>query len=294
MTTNMPAAEVNITTALVQSLLTTQRPDLADSEVRPLANGWDNVSFRIGEELVARLPRRAIAARLIDNEARWLPHLGPRLPITIPVPLFVGDPDDFYPFRWALCPWIPGNPVGVPDDLDLLQAAVDLGGFLRALHRPAPPHAPENPFRGIPLAARDEATRERIQLLKGSVDAAALLRAWETALTVPDFSGNPMWLHGDLHPNNLLASGGHVSGVIDFGDITSGDPATDLSVVWMLFPSHLHSKFRGAYGGIDTATWARARGWALSLATSYLAYSADNLAMGRIGSTTIDRLLGEV
>jgi aminoglycoside phosphotransferase (APT) family kinase protein len=291
MATHMPPAEVDITTALVRSLLAAQRPDLAGSEVRLLANGWDNVLFRVGGELVARLPRRAIAANLIENEARWLPELGSSLPLAIPIPLFVGEPGDGYPWKWALVPWIPGTPVGVSEDFDPFQAAEDMGQFLRALHRPAPPQAPENPYRGIPLADRAEATRERIEKLGALVDQLTMLRVWESALATPEFDGEPAWLHGDLHPNNLLASGGRLSGVIDFGDITSGDPATDLSIIWMLLPTHLHSIFRGAYGGVDDDAWERARGWGLSLATAYLAHSADNPAMAAIGSTTIDRLL---
>jgi aminoglycoside phosphotransferase (APT) family kinase protein len=291
MASNMPAAELDITPALVRSLLDSQLPDLAGAEVTLLANGWDNVLFRVGHALVARLPRRSVAAKLIENEARWLPQLGPRLPLPIPVPLFVGEPVDDYPWRWALVPWIRGNPVGVPDDLDGLRAAQDLGRFLRALHAPAPGDAPENPFRGIPLAARDDATRERIEILGSMVDGPAVLRAWEAALEVPEFNGEPVWLHGDLHPNNLLADGGRLTGVIDFGDITSGDPATDLSVAWMLFPPDLHPGFLEACGGVETGTWERARGWALSLATAYVAHSADNPAMARIGSATLDRLL---
>jgi aminoglycoside phosphotransferase (APT) family kinase protein len=291
MASNMPAAELDITPALVRSLLDSQRPDLTDAEVTLLANGWDNVLFRVGHQLVARLPRRAAAANLIENEARWLPQLGPRLPLSIPVPLFVGEPVDDYPWRWTLVPWIPGNPVGIPDDLDGLKAAQDLGSFLRALHAPAPRDAPKNPFRGIPLAARDDATRERIEILGSMVDGPALLRAWEAGLEVPEFNDEPVWLHGDLHPNNLLAHSGRLTGIIDFGDITSGDPATDLSVAWMLFPPELHPGFLEACGGGETQTWQRARGWALSLATAYLAHSADNPAMARIGSATLDRLL---
>ena len=290
MASNMPAAEVEITAGLVRSLLASQRPQLSDSEVTLLANGWDNVSFRVGEELVARLPRRSIAASLIANEARWLPDLASGLSLAVPVPLFVGAPTDNYPWIWSLVPFIPGKPVDTTNDLDLSRAAEALGQFLRELHSPAPPDAPENPYRGIALAARDQPTRERLRQLDSTIDAPALLRVWDAAVEVPTFGDEPVWLHGDLHPHNLLASAGHLTGVIDFGDITSGDPATDLAVGWMLFPADVRAAFRVAHGRADDETWQRARGWALSLATAYLAHSADNPGMNLIGTTTLDRL----
>jgi aminoglycoside phosphotransferase (APT) family kinase protein len=291
MATNMPAAEVEVTTGLVRSLLRSQRPDLAHLQVRLLGNGWDNASFRVGKELVARLPRRAIAAGLIENEARWLPELAPHLILAVPAPLFLGRPGDGYPWRWALSPFIEGDAVAGLKDRDLPQVAEDLGQFLRGLHSPAPADAPENPYRGIPLALRDQATRERIGQLDSMVDAPSLLRIWDAAVALAEFDDEPVWLHGDLHPNNVLASDGHVTGIVDFGDLTSGDPATDLSIAWMLFPADVQSTFRAAYGEVEDETWERARGWALSLATSYLAQSADNPTMSRIGATTIDRLM---
>jgi len=294
MATNMPTAEVEVTVGLVRSLLRSQRLDLAHLEVRLLANGWDNSSFRVGNRLVARFPRRAVAVGLIENEARWLPELAPHVTLPVPAPLFLGDPGDGYPWRWALAPFITGDAVAGLEHLDLPSIAEELGRFLRSLHSPAPPDAPENPYRGIPLARRDQATRERIGQLDSMVDGSSLLRIWDAALAVPEFDDEPVWLHGDLHPNNLLASGGHITGVVDFGDITSGDPATDLAVAWMLFPADVQTMFRTAYGEVDDETWERARGWALSLATSHLAHSADNPAMSRVGTMTIDRLLREV
>lgn len=291
MATNMPAAEVDITASLVESLLRSQRPDIGHLKVTLLANGWDNVSFRVGEALVARLPRREVATRLIDNEASWLPTLAPTLPLAVPVPEFVGEPEESYPWRWTIVPWIPGRPVVLSTDLDLAQAAETLGLFLRALHRPAPPEAPENPFRGVPLQTRNSATRERILRLSSVIDAPSVLQHWEEAMSGPGFEGESVWLHGDLHPNNLLASDGRLTGVIDFGDITAGDPATDLSIAWMLFPPDLRTQFRDSYGGADDETWRRARGWALSLGTAYLAHSADNPTMGRIGERTMQRVL---
>jgi aminoglycoside phosphotransferase (APT) family kinase protein len=288
----MPAAEVDVDGALVRGLLADQRPDLSDLAVSPLGSGWDNFSFRLGSEHVVRLPRRSVAATLVENEARWLPTLATALPLPVPAPVFLGEPGRGYPWRWVISPWIGGGPVGDKGLLDAAGATQDLAAFLAALHQPAPSSAPRNPFRGIPLADRDSTTRQRIQLLESQVDAVALLEVWDEVLDIPVHSGQPIWLHGDLHPFNLLAEGGHLTGVIDFGDITSGDPATDLSVAWMLFDRPHRETFRAIYGDGDEDMWGRARGWAVSLATAYLAHSANNAAMGAVGRRTVEQILG--
>lgn len=161
---------------------------------------------------------------------------------------------------------------------------------MRALHEPAPEEAPRNPLRGIPLRERDPVTKDRIDVLPTQLEPVAVLSIWEAALEVPDYDGPPVWIHGDLHPANLLSVDGRLSGVIDFGDISSGDPATDLAIAWMLFGSEDRELFRNAYGDVDEATWERARGWALSLAVAILANSADNAEMEATGRAT----LGEV
>ncbi|HEU4894257.1 MAG TPA: aminoglycoside phosphotransferase family protein [Acidimicrobiia bacterium] len=284
----MPAADVVVGVPLVRRLIADQFASLVGEPVRLLANGWDNFSFRVGSHLVARLPRREVSATLIDHEARWLPRLAPLLPLPVPAPIHLGRPGHGYPWNWVIAPWIDGSPVSGEVEPD--AAADDLGAFLDALHQPAPHDAPSNPYRGIPLRDRDESTRSRIADLADRVDSERLLDLWEAALSSPAHQGPSIWLHGDLHPLNLLAEAGRLSGVIDFGDITSGDPATDLAVAWMIFDRPARSRFRSAYGKADDDTWERARGWAVSLATSYLAHSADSPPMADIGTATLQRL----
>jgi aminoglycoside phosphotransferase (APT) family kinase protein len=286
----MPPAEVEVTTDLVEALLADQRPELLDHDLVAVPSGWDNFLVRIGDHLLARLPRRALAAHLVLNEARWLPVLAPLLPIPVPVPVHVGEPGHEYPWSWTIVPWIPGVPAG-DTEVEPEAGARDLAAFLKALHLEAPRDAPDNPYRGRPLSDRDEPTRQRIDRLSGSLDVGLATLVWEEALEAPALSSSPVWLHGDLHPGNLLTADGSFVGVIDFGDITAGDPATDLSVAWMLFDSAGRGTFRQAYGSVDDATWTRARGWALSLGTAYLAFSADNPMMERIGQVTLRRVL---
>jgi len=290
MVSDMPAAEVDVGVELVIDLLADQFPALADRQVSELASGWDNFSFRVGSDLVARLPRRALAATLVENEAEWLPRLAPTLPLPVPAPRHLGRPGRGYPWHWVIAPWIDGKPVISPSSIHSDGAAEQLGAFLLALHRPAPPNAPSNQYRGIPLRGRDETTRRRMADLAGAVDSERLLELWDAALAVPAYSGRPLWLHGDLHPLNLLAEDGRLTGVIDFGDITAGDPATDLAIAWMIFDQPSRSRFMSVYGSADDALWERARGWAISLGIGIVATSADNPLMGEIGTVTLDRL----
>lgn len=292
MVAGKPPAEVEVTTSLVEAILRAQRPDLAGLGVSALGSGWDNTLFRIGDRLVARFPRRSMSAELIVNEARWLPQLARELPLPIPAPVFVGAPGQGYPWKWSIVPWLDGHPA-VSAWLDLDRCALDMGLFLKELHRPAPPEAPSNPYRGTPLVARHVATIERVEVLGDEVDGSAIRRRWEAACSAPVFSGAPSWIHGDLHPSNILVVDGRVSGVLDFGDLTSGDPATDLALAWMMFPPGPRSRFVEIYGRADEDTWERAAGWALSLAIAHLAHSADDPVMRAVALVTLNRVLEE-
>jgi aminoglycoside phosphotransferase (APT) family kinase protein len=293
----MPAAEVSVPPDLVRRLLEAQQPDLSHLPIRVMAHGWDNLMYRLGDGLAVRLPRREAAAGLVVNEQRWLPVVAPRLPLPVPAPVRAGRPALGYPWPWSIVPFLPGRLAAREPPADPADAAVSLGRFLAALHAPAPPDAPANPNRGIPLAERAAVVTENLSVLGGLVDRGAVTWAWRAALAAPAWGSAPVWVHGDLHPANILVRRGRISGVIDFGDITAGDPATDLSVAWMLLPGRCHRAFRDAYhaaggpAGSD-GIWARAQGWALALSLACLANSADNPLIAAIGRRTMDAVLG--
>jgi aminoglycoside phosphotransferase (APT) family kinase protein len=300
----MPAADVDVTVGLVRELLADQHPDLAGLPVSFLASGWDNALFRLGDSLIIRLPRRELGARIIIGEQRWLPLLASRLPIKIPSPVRTGHAAALYPYSWSVVPYLPGVPAAdAPQSLDLDVVTRQLAEFFAALHVPAPSDAPVNPYRGVPLAHRAESFEANLAIAALTPDADVLLvgesairRAWADALAAPAYPGPAVWLHGDAHPANILVDGGVVSGVIDFGDITAGDPACDLSIAWKLLPLDWHQAFRADYlqaseGAGDGGLWRRARGWALSHALVFLAHSADNPQLHRIGEQTLARVL---
>jgi aminoglycoside phosphotransferase (APT) family kinase protein len=206
-----------------------------------------------------------MSAALVDHELTWLARL-PDLPLPIPRPVRAGSPGQGYPWRWSIVPWLPGEDAEATPPRDLDRAAEALGAFLVALHRPSPPDAPANPFRGVPLRNRSEVFHAGLQRLGTSVDHAELGGRWADLVETPDWPGPAVWLHGDTHPRNLLVDEGVLSGVVDFGDLTGGDPASDLAVAWMLFPPAPRQTFRSVLGPtVDEATWRRALGWAFAL-----------------------------
>jgi aminoglycoside phosphotransferase (APT) family kinase protein len=299
----MPAAEVEVSADLVRRLLADQHPDLAQLPVEFLANGWDNELYRVGDGHIARLPRRALGAQIITSEQRWLPRLAPKLPLPIPYPERTGVPACGYPYSWSVVPYLPGVPAAQASSFDAARAAAAVGGFLGALHVPAPADAPANPFRGVPLAERAGTFAANLavvtsQASQDHVERDAVLRMWVAALATPIYNGPPVWLHGDLHPANILVDDGQVSGVIDFGDITAGDPATDLAVAWMLLPPGRHAGFWSAYhavggagGRASDALRARASGWALNFAIMFMAHSEDNPVLLDVGRRTLRAVL---
>lgn len=313
-----PPAEVDIDDRLVHALLTDQHPDLARRPLRLLGQGWDNVLYRLGDDLTIRLPRRELSAGLVVHEQRWLPALAPDLPLPIPAPVRVGRPGRGFPWSWSVQPWFDGAAAGSLGPHRPVTAAqwsalaTDLGRFLAALHRPAPGDAPENPYRGGPLAERDATTRARLIDVfadhgpattppPGADDAgplaplpnpAELAARWARAVAQPPWDGPAMWLHGDLHAHNVVVHAGVAAAVIDFGDITAGDPATDLALAFALFDNpDDRNRFQAAADTqtrpIDDAMWSRAEGWAVSVGLAVLDNSADSPAMYRMARAMI-------
>lgn len=265
-----PKAEIEIDTALVLNLLKKQHPDLIHLPISLLDAGWDNVLFRLGDCFLVRLPRRKAAAALIINEQTWLPQLAEKLPLPIPVPCRIGHPTANYPWRWSIIPWLTG--VTADRQQPNLFQAKRLASFLRSLHFPAPSSAPANPVRGVALKQRSPSIKPRLERLKSKTDLITpqAIAIWHRALNAPiDVSAR--WLHGDLHPGNILVENGTIVGIIDWGDLTSGDIATDLASIWMLFSERAtRQQAIAEYGNISKATLQRAKGWAFYFAVVLL------------------------
>ncbi|MCX4782199.1 aminoglycoside phosphotransferase family protein [Streptomyces sp. NBC_01264] len=291
----MHADEPDIDTDLVRRLIAGQFPQWAGlSVVRVDSAGTSNAMYRLGEELVVRLPRTPGAADDVGMEHRWLPRLAPDLPAAIPAPLGVGRPAEGYPWSWSVFGWFPGeNPVpGRIAEPELL--AKDLAEFVSALHRADRSDAPSS-YRSETLRSRDAETRAAIAELGASaaagLDTAAVTALWEEALRADPWSGPPVWIHADLQPGNLLLADGRLAAVIDFGCAGLGEPAVDLIPAWYALPASARPAFRTALAA-DDAMWTRARGWALSIALMELNYYQEtNPVMAAIARHVIGELL---
>lgn len=286
--------DVTVDEALVRALLRDQHIDMADLPLEGVGAGWDNAIFRLGDTLSVRMPRRPSAGVSIINEQAWLPLLVEHLPLPIPVPVRIGKPGRAYRWNWSISRWLPGVPASEtsphPDQARLF------GNFLRALHGLAPQDAPLNEHRGCALENRRRSYDTRLkQLRDADVDFAPQVEeAWHRGLAAP-VSHTKCWLHGDLHARNVLVDDGRISAIIDWGDITSGDAATDLAGVWALFDSA--EARRGALEayGADPSQIARARAWAVSFGITLLVEGmAGDPGYAVMGSDTLRRVAQDV
>jgi aminoglycoside phosphotransferase (APT) family kinase protein len=292
----MHVDEVDIDVSLVGRLLAAQFPQWADLPIEPVHSaGTDNAIYRLGSDLAVRLPRIEEATGQVDKEHRWLPRLAPHLPLAIPVPLAKGIPGEGYPWQWSVYRWLAGENATSKHIADPGQAVRDLAHFVTALQRIDPDSGPSpgahNSFRGVPLSTRDAETRAAIASLDGMLDTCAVTAAWNAALQAPAWHSPPVWIHGDLSPLNLLVQRGRISAVIDFGCLGVGDPACDLQVAWNLLSTGTRDVFRAALR-VDDATWARGRGWALSVGLIALPYyQSTNPVLASIARRVIDEAL---
>ncbi|MGK4595337.1 aminoglycoside phosphotransferase family protein [Amycolatopsis sp. w19] len=284
---------------LVRKLIAAQFPGWAGRAIeRWPSGGTVNAMFRLGDDLVVRLPLTKSGAKDVALEQKWLPRLAPKLPTPIPEVLGAGVPADGYPWPWSVYRWLPGeNPR--PEALrSPVPLAEDLAEFVLAMRRVPPVPAPSLAHRGGPLATLDAETRSAIESLRTipeeNVDCDAVLALWEEALRIPAWEEPAVWLHADLMPGNLLVDGGRLSAVIDFGCLGVGDPACDLFPAWNLLPADARGVFRDAVG-VDDATWSRGRGRTLSQALIALPYyRTTNEAMAGNARHVIRAVLEEV
>ncbi|TDD02306.1 aminoglycoside phosphotransferase family protein [Nonomuraea deserti] len=280
-TSGIPDTRPTITAALARRLVDTQFPQWAELPLKLLdPAGSDHVIYRLGEQLSVRLPRHAGAIGQAAKEYEWLPRLAPHLPLAIPVPVGVGEPDFGYPWRWAVSRWLEGEVATVEALAHSSAAAVQLAEFLAALQQYRPDDVPTPETRddltGQSLKSRDQATRADIAEVGDVFDATAMTDLWDTALDAPAWDRPPVWFHGDFHTGNLLTLGGRLNAVIDFGGLGIGDPACDLTIAYTLMSAGSRAAFRAALG-VDDATWARGRGWALTTGlNAYTSYAAVN------------------
>lgn len=257
---------INIQTDLVRKLVLSQFPQFENLPISRVANpGWDNHTFRLGHEMIIRMPSAKRYASQVKKEQKWLPWLSSRVTYTLPEPLFQGKPEKDYPWDWSIYKWIEGKSLSEAGVAEKKPIAKSLAQFLRELHRlnaSDGPHAGEQNFhRGGDLNVYDGESRDALAALKNEIDTKSAGEIWERSLK-SRWQNVPVWVHGDLNPANMLIKDGELHAVIDFGSCAIGDPACDLSMAWTYFEGHSNEAFRSALG-LDRQTWERAQGWTL-------------------------------
>jgi aminoglycoside phosphotransferase (APT) family kinase protein len=278
---NYPLAEIHVEAATVRRLIELECPSLAAESIWLVDEGWDNLTYRLGKRYAVRLPRREVAVALLVNEQRWLPLLAPQLPLETPVPVHVGNASRLFPWPWSVVNWIRGD---TAENHCFTRAEMTLlVETLIALHQPAPDEAPVNPFRGVPIRSKNEMVAERLNRLgqRHGVNLQRVAAIWQEACDAPDAELR-LWLHGDLHPRNVIVRDGSVVGLLDWGDLNGGDAASDLSCAWTLIDAApLREEFLNAYGAED-ALLARAKGWAIIIGLALLdSGETRHVPMGR-------------
>ncbi len=254
---------IKVDEATVRALIAAQFPRWTHLPLtRVMPGGWDNRTFRLGDDLLVRMPAAAHYVAQVEKEQTWLPRLASALPLPIPAPVAVGAPGFGYPYPWSVCAWIKGETVAVAEGLDHMVLAEDLAEFLLALHAidagdagDGPAAGAHNFHRGGDPAIYDDQTRAAVETLGDQIDGAAALALWEAALAT-SWDRPPVWIHGDVAPGNLLVADDRLSAVIDFGTCGVGDPACDLAFAWTFLEDDARDTFRQALG-LDDACWLR-------------------------------------
>ena len=302
MTGSLHDDEIPVDEDLVRALLRTLPTSYDGLALRRLdSTGSSNALFRLGDDLLVRLPRQPGGTATIEKEQRWLSYVAPALPVAVPEIVVVGAPGSGYPERWSVVRWLDGAVPRPPmaGEAPRHDLAHDLAAVVTGLRGTVVPGEAEQDealrwYRGEPLATLDADTRANLAACRAidglDLDLDACAALWDDAMRLPLRADGdlPRWLHGDLVAENLLVRDGRLTAVLDFGGLSVGEPTVDLVVAWELLDTEARQTFRGAVG-VDEVTWLRGRAWALALAVMTFPYywdtmperCADRLAMAR-------------
>ncbi|GGI78533.1 GNAT family N-acetyltransferase [Legionella impletisoli] len=270
----------NITPDLARKLIAEQFPEYAHLPITSVEKqGHDNRTYRLGTEMLIRMPTAESYALKVPKEQALLPKLAPYLTISIPAPIKMGAASQGYPYPFSIYKWLDGRSINllVLDDDCLEKLASDLARFLKELQgiNNVEGLAPgqHNWWRGDHVSVYDKGAREQISELSTIIDETKAIKLWEQACKTK-WNKSPVWIHGDFAISNMLLKENELSAIIDFGGMALGDPACDLVIAW----TFLNGKARDIFFqemDLDESTWLRAKAWALWKATFELCQITD-------------------
>ncbi|MFC3909340.1 GNAT family N-acetyltransferase [Legionella dresdenensis] len=270
----------NITIDLARQLIAEQFPEFAHLPIEPVEKqGHDNRTYRLGREMLIRMPTAESYALKVPKEQSLLPKLAPRLTVSIPAPIKMGAASGRYPYPFSIYKWLEGVSINLLmlDNECIEKLAFDLARFLKELQNitdvSGPVPGQHNWWRGDHVSVYDKGARDQISELSTIIDGNNAIKLWERACKTK-WSKSPVWIHGDFAIGNMLLNEGKLSAIIDFGGMALGDPACDLVIAW----TFLNGKARDIFFremGLDENTWLRAKAWALWKATFELCQITD-------------------
>ncbi|MDQ2786468.1 MAG: phosphotransferase [Chloroflexota bacterium] len=256
-----------------RAAITAAFPHLPLRTCRFLAEGWDSAVWEVNDDLVFRFPKRTEVATRLRIEIALLPMLGPTLPVPTPRFAYIAEGAAAFPYPFAGYPKLPGVSLA-----DMPAAAIaperlaaQIGGFLTALHRfPTDRAAACGVSDTTPATWRAQYATMRAALRPLFPRMTPQERARTESLFAAHLDDpahcqfTPVLLHRDLGGDHLLRDPhtGDLTAVIDWGDVSIGDPAQDfcgLPAAWL--PALLAD-----YGGAADATFANRVGFCRSLA----------------------------
>ena len=270
----------DITPDLAYKLIQEQFPEYAHLPITSVEKqGHDNRTYRLGNDLLIRIPTDESYALKVPKEYNLLPKLEPHLTVNIPKPIKIGRVSQTFPYPFSIYQWLEGTSINllVLDDQTLEHLAHDLARFLKELQSikniDGPTPGQHNWWRGDHVSVYDKNIRKQIEELSTNINGQKAIDLWERACKT-NWGESSVWIHGDVAIGNILLKNNRLSAIIDFGGMSLGDPACDLVIAWTYFKGNSRSIFIREMA-LDEDTWLRARGWALWKATFELSKIED-------------------
>ena len=272
--------DIIITAELARKLIIAQFPEYAHLPVSDVEQqGHDNRTYRLGRDMLIRMPTDEPYALKVSQEQALLPQLARHLRVSIPAPIKMGMPSNDYPYPFSIYRWLEGKSVNLLhlNNAEMTQLSHDLAVFLQALQAIAevagPAPGQHNFWRGDHVRVYDQGAREQIATLADVIESNKAIDVWQRACAT-EWNKPPVWVHGDFAVGNILMYQGKLSAVIDFGCTAMGDPACDLAIAWTYFVGKARDTFIREMNAEDDV-WLRARAWALWKASFTLCQMAD-------------------
>lgn len=257
---------IDIKGSLVRELISSQCA-LKVNSIESLGEGYDNSAFLVNDTFVFRfVHREQLSPVCMANEITLLPYLFEHLSFPIPNITMVGHPTASYPFQFAGYKILPGELLTAHQAPLVTSAefARILGTWLSELHTLPVLNTHKNLIQGehdwrLDVAYRTQRVSETVKkyrqyFIDAGFEPAMLIERMQFFQDLKVAQTKECYVHGDLYAKHILVKkNGLPAGLIDWGDLHIGHPATDFSVGMMIFKETALRCFFDAYVNYDKA-----------------------------------------